>query len=293
MIRRQNIKTWLVSIPVILAICILAGCAVKTANVWGDPETGLILQYRMPENQVLKYKSSAEVTQTMDVMGQTIDVDIDSSGAFTVKSKGQKENNHQLTVTIDLMKVIIASPQGEIIPDMSTVSGKSFEMILSPLGKELELIGADAIQYESPDGTKNISAEFQDVFPDLADKPVKIGDKWTSDSTIIDTYSAGEAKLHFEGMNTLGGFENVNGMECVKISADVTGTYEGKGEAQGMEVVSVGDIVATSTWYFAYKEGIFIKMITEATAEGSITVTAQNLEIPMTRKYKMGVELVK
>jgi len=293
MIRKQNFKTRMVSVPVILAICILAGCAVKTANVWGDPETGLILQYRMPENQVLKYKSSGEVIQTMDVMGQTIDVDVDSSGAFTVKSKGQKENNHQLTVTIDLMKLFIASPQGEINPDMSTVNGKSFEMTLSPLGKELELIGADAIQYESPDGTKSISADFQDTFPDLADKPVKIGDKWPSDSTITDTYSAGESKLHFEGMNTLEGFEIINGMECVRISSDVTGTYEGKGEAQGMEVVSVGEIVGKSTWYFAYKEGIFVKMITEGTAEGSITVTAQNLEIPLTRKFKMGIELVK
>lgn len=293
MIRKQNIKTWLVSVPVILAICILAGCAVKTANVWGDPETGLILQYRMPENLALKYQSSTEMTQTMDVMGQTIDVDIDSSGAFTVKSKGQKENNHQLTVTIDLMKIFIASPQDEIIPDMSTVNGKSFEMILSPLGKELELIGADAIQYESPDGTKNISADFQDTFPDLADKPVKIGDKWPFDSTITDTYSTGESKLHFEGMNTLEGFENVNGMECVKISVDVTGTSEGKGEAQGMEVVSVGEIVGKSTWYFAYKEGIFVKMITEGTAEGTITVSAQNLEIPLTRKFRMEVELVK
>jgi hypothetical protein len=293
MIRKQNMKTWLVFLPVILAIWMLAGCAVKKANVWGDPETGLILQYRMPENQVLKYKSSAEVTQTMDVMGQIIDIDIDSSSAFTVKSKGKKENNHQLAVTIDSMKIFIASPQGEITPDMSTVKGKSFEMILSPIGKELELIGADAIQYESPDGTKSISAEFQDTFPDLADRPVKIGDKWPSDSTITDIYSAGESKLHFEGMNTLEGFENVNGMECIKISADVTGTYKGTGEAQGMEVLSEGEIVGKSTCYFAYKEGIFVKMVIEGTAEGTVTVSAQNLEIPMTRKFKNEVELVK
>ena len=290
---KQNIKTWLVSIPVILAICFLAGCAVKKANVWGDPETGLILQYRMLENQVLKYKSSEDVNQTMDVMGQTIDVDMESSSAFTAKSKGQKENNHQLSVTIDSMKIFMTTPQEEIVPDMSTVNGKSFEIILSPLGKELDLIGADDIQYDSPDGIRSISANFQDIFPDFADKPVKIGDKWPSDSTITDTYSAGEAKLYFDSMNTLEGFENVNGMECVKITADVTGRYEGSGEAQGMEIVMEGDIVATTTWYFAYKEGIFVKMITEGTAEGSVTVTAQNLEIPMTRKYKMGIELVK
>jgi hypothetical protein len=127
----------------------------------------------------------------------------------------------------------------------------------------------------------------------LADTPVKIGDKWPSGSTITDIYSAGESKLHFEEMNTLEGFENINGMECVKISSDVTGTYEGTGEAQGIEVVSEGEIVGKSTWYFAYKEGIFVKIVTEGTAEGTVTVSAQNLEIPMTRKFKNEVELVK
>ena len=55
MIHKRNYRTWLAVVPVVLAITFLAGCAVKTANLWGDPNTGLILQYQMPEDRVLKY----------------------------------------------------------------------------------------------------------------------------------------------------------------------------------------------------------------------------------------------
>jgi hypothetical protein len=35
MIHKKSFKTWLVFLPVILAICILAGCAAKLP-IWGD-----------------------------------------------------------------------------------------------------------------------------------------------------------------------------------------------------------------------------------------------------------------
>ena len=163
---KRNIKAWLMLTPFFLAICMLAGCTAKTAPVYGDPQTGVILQYRIPEGQTLKYESWGETHQVSDVMGQTIETDIASTSAFTVKSKGQEENNHQLTITIDGMSLKIQSTQAELEPDMSTVIGKSFDMVLSSLGKEVELIGADAIEYDlGPEGTRNIASGFQDIFP--------------------------------------------------------------------------------------------------------------------------------
>ncbi len=117
----------------------LAGCAAKKASPWGDPQTGLILQYRMAEDQVLKYQTSAEQTQDIEVMGQAMTTETTSSSSFTVKPKGLKENNHLLHVTIDSMSVDISSPQGDLSPDLSSVIGESFEMVLSPLGKELDV----------------------------------------------------------------------------------------------------------------------------------------------------------
>jgi hypothetical protein len=291
---KQKMQTWLMLAPVFLAVCMLAGCAAKTAPVYGDPQTGVILQYRMPKGQVLKYDSWGESHQVSDVMGQTIETDISSTNAFTVKSNGQEENNHQLTITIDGMSLKIQSTQGELEPDMSTVIGKSFNMVLSSLGKEVELIGADAIEYDlGSEGTRNVSSGFQDIFPNLADRPVKIGDSWPDESTITEKSDSGEAIIHFSGVNTLVGFETVDGMECVKVTAEGTGTIESKAEQQGMELVTTGEIKGTVTWFFAYKEGIYVKQINEGTVEGTVDVPSQGVQIPFTREMTSEISLVK
>ena len=291
---KQKRQTWLMLAPVFLAICMLAGCTAKTAPVYGDPQTGVILQYRMPEGQVLKYDSWGETHQVSDVMGQTIEADISSKTVFTVNSKGQQENNHQLTITIDDMGLKVQSTQGELDPDMSTVIGKSFDMVFSSLGKEVELIGADAIEYDmGPEGTRNISVGFQDIFPNLADRPVKIGDTWPDESTITEKTDTGEAIIHFSGVNTLVGFETIDDVECVKVTAEGTGTIESKGEQQGVELVTTGEIKGTVTWYFAYKEGIFIKQMMEGTVEGTVDVPSQGVQIPFTRESTSEIKLVK
>ncbi len=291
---KRKIMPWFSLAPVILAICTLAGCSAKTAPVWGDPQTGMILRYRMPEGQVLKYETWGETHQTADVMGQTIETDMSSSNSFTAKSNGQKENNHQLTITIDGMSIKIQSTQAELEPDMSTVAGKSFDMVLSPLGKEVELIGAEAIEYDmGPEGTRNIAAGFKDFFPNLTDRPLKIGDSWPDETSITDKASSGEVNIFFSSINTLEGFETVDGMECVKVSAKYTGMIEGKGEQQGIELNTQGSLKGTVTWYFAYKEGIFLKQVSEGIAEGTIDVPSQGLQIPFTREMTSGIDLVK
>ena len=291
---KQNMRTWLTLTPVLMAVCMLAGCAAKTIPVYGDPQTGVTLQYQMPEGQVLKYDSWGETHQTSDVMGQTIEADISSTNVFTVQSKGQEENNHKLTITIDGMSIKVQSTQAELEADMSTVIGKSFGMILSPSGKELELAGAAAIEYDmGPEGTRNIAAGFQDIFPNLTDRPVKIGDTWPDETTITEKSSSGEAIISLSGENTLEGFETIDGWECVKVSSRYTGTIEGKGEQQGFELNTKGDIKGTATWYFAYKDGLFIKQTGEGSVEGTIDVPSQGLQIPFSREMTSEINLVK
>ncbi len=291
---KRKIQQWLVLAPVILSVCMLAGCAAKMAPVWGDPETGIILRYRMAEGQVMKYESWGETHQTSDVMGQTIETDMSSLNSFTARANGLKDDNYQLTIIIDGMSIKIQSTQADLEPDMSSVIGKSFEMVLSPLGKEVELIGADAIEYEmGPEGTRSIAAGFQDFFPNLADRPVKTGDSWPDETTIDEKSDVGEALIHLSGVNTFEGFETVEGMDCAKITAQYSGTIEGRGEQQGIELNTRGDLKGTTTWYFAYKEGIFVKQIIEGTAAGVIDVPSQGIQIPFNREMKSGVNLVK
>jgi len=294
MIHKDTFKTWLVFLPVIMAISILAGCAAKLP-IWGDPQTGLILQYRMAEDQVLKYQLRIEQTQDIEVMGQQMKTENKIKIAFTAKSKGLKENNQQLGITIDSMSININGPQGELSPDMSTVEGKSFDTTISRLGKELDLSGAESIQYDlGQAGKRDIASHFQSIFPDLADRPVKIGDSWTSKDDIKEKIGAGEIKISLESFNTLSGFETVDGLECAKITAKVTGTLEGGGEQMGAELAFKGDIEGTETWHFAYKEGFFVKQIADISTKGTVGVRGpQEMSIPMVQNMRIETKLIK
>ncbi len=295
MIRKRNDWKWLAAVPIVLAVTFLAGCAVKTANLWGDPKTGLILQYQMPEDRVLKYQSSGGMNMDMEVMGQAIEIGVDETLAFTVKSKGQKEDNYQLQVTIDSMSMKIAAPQRELAPDLSPVKGKSFDMTFSPMGEEKDFSGAESIQYEVEPGTLyNIASKFQAVFPDFAGRPVKIGDTWTTRAAITENTNKSESLIKLELLNTLEGFETVDGMECVRIKAEFTGTIEGKSEPEpGVELVSEGEVNGTDILYFAYKEGILVKAVTNGVGDVTATATAQGITIPMKRVFQNELKLVK
>lgn len=294
MFRKNTLNAKLLFVLFILSVIILTGCAARR-YMWGDLKTGLILQYRMQENQALEYQSSEEFTQNIEISGQSVEVQMNRTSAFSVNSKGFKGNNHQLEITIDSMNFSIVSPQGEISPDMSTVNGKSFDMILSRLGKEQNLSGAETIQYEIMPGNKrSIVTTFQTIFPDLPDRPVKIRDTWTAKDTISDKTGNEEVLIVIEGINTLEGIETVNGLECIKITAPLKGTYTGKGKAQGVDFVSEGEIEGISTWYFAYKKGLLVKDVVNTRTECTITTgNPNNPTIPMTLESKFETTLMK
>ena len=286
---QKPIFTFLVIITAIL----FTGCAVKK-NLWGDPKTGLILKYKMEDNIILKYRVLSEFTQSMEVMGQSFEISSNDGQFFTVKNAEMKKDNYKFEITIDTMYSKIVSPQGETISDMSNVIGKSFNMSLTTTGKEFGLADAKKIKYSLGESReRSIAIDFQSVFPDLPKNPVKIGGKWTSTDTITEKSNDSYLQIIRNNTNTLEGLEKINGKECVKISADFKGVLNGKSMEQGAELITKGEISGTEIWYFAYKEGVFIKNNTEGIANSNIIVSTRNMEIPTKREYKIEIELIK
>jgi len=293
MITKTNLSSYLLVALVVLLIALLIGCAAKRP-FWGNVKKGLILEYRMPQDQILKYQFSSNMTQDMEVMGQAMQNIINLDMLFSAKSEGLEENNHLLLITIDSAKTDMETPQGDLSPDMSPVFGKSFHIILSPVGKELKMSGVDTITYNPGQGEQSLSPNFQTIFPDLSGKPVKIGDTWTTNDTININQGQMDMRMTFVSVNTLQGLETVAGYECAKITAKTTGKMEGEGQQGPANLYFEGDIEGKDTWYFAYKEGIFVKSISDGLTEGNIAVTgAQKMTIPMTMETKFETKLVK
>jgi hypothetical protein len=290
---KRVVQTQFLIVSAVIVVALLAGCAVKK-EIWGDPKSGLNLTYRMEENQILKYRVSAEEIQQLDMMGQTMETTSKSGIQFSMQSKGLKENNLLLGITVDTMNINVSGGMaGNITPDLGTVIGKSFQMTLSPLGKEGGFSGTEELQYQlGPTGKRNIDSSFKDIFPNLADKPVKIGDTWTETGDV--TEKAGNIDVHVitGSVNTLQGLDMVNGLECVKIEAKTTGTLEGSGEQMGNKFTFKGTVKGSSTWYFAYKKGIFVNSKSNSETEGKVEVTAMGMTIPMKSKSKSEFNLV-
>jgi hypothetical protein len=82
-------------------------------------------------------------------------------------------------------------------------------------------------------------------------------------------------------------------MECARITSKQTGSISGTGSQQGLELLFAGTVKGTDVWYFAPKEGIFVKSISDVVSEIIITVSgAQAMTVPTTQKRKGEVKLV-
>jgi len=256
------------------------------------PAATVVLEYKMPAGRSLTYQTKSEEAQVMEVQGQSMDTQTTNTGTFTFKAKGLKDKNFLLGVTIDdIAATMASSAQGDMSPDMSAVKGKSFDMVLSPLGSEVDVSGAEAITYDLATETRNLSSGFKMFFPDMPGKPVKVGDTWPSSAGTEEKTSSMKIQIDFQNVNTLEGFEPVDGMECARISSQVTGTITGTGSQMGSDLTFSGTSKGKDVWYFAVKEGIFVKAMSESTTDMSVDVAAGGMIIPVTQTTKAEVKL--
>jgi hypothetical protein len=274
------------------AALLMPGCAAKKAAPGGAAVT---LEYRLPKGAPVTYRNAQASTQTMEMMGQKFDVKTDKELVFTLTPGEFRDNRQQLKVAVDSLAAVVESPQGELTADVAPVLGQTFEMYLSNVGKEEDLAGADEIKYSiGAAGERSMEPDFRSMFPDLPDMPVKVGDTWT----VRDTANVDEGGMALtittETVDTLEGFENLDGIDCARITGMVTGSITGSGEQQGTQVTIDSKMQGTETWLFAYKAGRLARFNSDTSMDGAVTLGGpQGMNMPMTQEVKTETILVK
>jgi hypothetical protein len=239
----------------LLAVVTLMGCAVKQQS-WGDPETGLTLTYRLPDDQTIRYRTNVLQKHNMKAMGQPREFEAERSFEVSMKSEGRDEGGHNLTVTVDVLHWRLDTPRGEIERDIPKVLGKSFGMVLSASGDESEFSGTSEVTYEmQPAGMVNVADDFEAFFPNLPEGPVKIGDRWSTTQALKDMAFNSAQKIILESVHTLVGV----GMECVKISTVMHGELEELGERWTRAPEMTARFDGTGTWFVAYEKGLLVR----------------------------------
>ena len=274
---------------------VIAGCATKEVS-WGDPQMGLFLRYNIRQGQTLNYTRKKETTQSMEMTHQSMKTIKNSVANYIIKGSGTDDkNNIKAQVIINDLIINADSPQGQINPDTSSLKGKGFGITFYPKGKEVESTGIDELPLIStgqPNGPGQSAKDFfLNLLPELPPDNIKIGDTW---GTPIDNKNKqGSLELTTRGETTsvLDGLETIQGMECIRIKSDSKSTVKGSGKIKGQDIKVDGNVNASSTWYFAYEKGIFVKASLEEDADMKINLGTME-EMPQTTKSKTTVELV-
>lgn len=287
----KTLKTRTPSIGLLLLAAIvisLSGCATKKAT-WGSIKTGMIMRYNLQSGQDLTYINTHHFEQNAEVMGQSVQITSEGSQELNMLPVSAKNEILDYTVSIAAMSTVITTPRGDIEAKLDDVIGKSFNLQINTLGKELDYSEAEAITYDYGTGeTRSIASNVQSFFPNLPAEAILPGESWLSFDTIAENFEESSVMMTFDNINTFEGLEKFGGYDCMKITSTFLGIFDGKGSQDGMDLITSGTLSGNSSWYFAYKEGFFVsqesigKAVTNTLVKGP-----QEISIPSTRTYTM------
>jgi len=278
---------------IMLMIVMMSGCGANKA-VSKSGKRGIIFEYQMPASSVLKYSYVVDAIESAEVRKKKIDVNSKMDIDFTINSSGYADKLYNLSVNIDAMTSELKYMGKEIDADMSSVIGKDFNMKLSSKGTNVDASEAAELKFDiAPGRTRDLVSSFKNLFPKLPDSRIKVGDSWKASDTIMEKTGEGSVLIVINSVNTLQGFEEINGKNCAKITADFDGTIEGSGKEGDAELTTTGTLEGNDIWYFAHDEGVFVKLNTEGTATTMTIVKGEKkMEIPGTRRFTYHIMLV-
>ncbi len=277
---------------------IILGCAggKKLARPFsGEPESGLTFSYSLNPGIPYHYALQTDIVQNLEMQGRSMQTNIFSAVGFTARGKEKSNNDLIIEIKIDSIYSLIKGMAGSQELDLYPLMKKPFELVLSPNGKELEFRGNDSLQVDvgpMAGGVIGVERFFQQVFPDIPENSIKIGQTWTENA--VDTTKQGgmDVVSDLEMEHTFKGVDIMNGMECLIITTSAEGTLDGHGEQMGNSIAMEGNIELESTCYFAYKKGIFIKSESKSFIEGTLAVTGgMSMTLPMTMETESSVQL--
>ena len=293
---KTSTKTKHGSILIALFIIVFSstGFIIKKGEFRG-PKDPVKLVYNFSEGKTISYYSATTVSQAMDINGQTMNVLVDNSLAFKVKMVGKSDENLKLMVTIDSLSMKVDSPNGSTGSKVKEVEGKTFNMLISPRGKEIDVNEAAKIEYAvEGSGGGNLSQSFANIFPDLPENPVNPGDTWTKSDSVINKSASAKTSQVFQSSNKFEGIEKMNGIDCAKITSTITGTMQTNAQNQGMDIFYSGPFQGTVTLYFAVKEGYFLKQDVSTKMTGTVEISGpQSMTFPVVMETKGKIEAKK
>jgi hypothetical protein len=277
----------------ILSILCSAGYSQKKTEA-APVKVGVKLVYNYPEGRIFKYLSNTKIVQDLDINGQSMLVNISMYMGCKVKAAQKIGENLNLEITIDSMAQNVESPQGSAGGPIVDVKGKVFNMVISPVGKAVDLTEATKVVYNiEGSGENNMAQAFLNYFPALPQSGVSPGDTWVTNDTIESKSLTNSMWMPVQSNFKFEGVETIDGIDCAKITAALSGTRKMTTQSQGMEIHTAGPYTGTQVLFIALKDGYLVKEAVDTKLTGNIEITDQNMTFPVVMNVSSTNELVK
>jgi hypothetical protein len=253
------------------------------------------LVYNYPVDKAIKYLNNTVMAQIMDMQGQSMQVDVTSAFGCSVRTAGKQDNNLKIEIRIDTLGQTTNSPMGGSGGAIQDIKGNTCNIIISPEGKIIDMSETAKLVYTTEgSGQSNMSQNLSDFFPVLPTKPVTTGDTWNMTDSITVKSTSMTMKTLDNIVSKLEGFETVNGIECAKISGVHSGTITMNVQNQGMDIFIKGPFTGTSEFWFAIKEGYFIKLSSATKVTGNLEISSpETMSMPIVLDIKSVNEVMK
>jgi hypothetical protein len=255
----------------------------------------VMLIYNYPSDKAVKYLRTTKIVQNMEIEEQSMQTNVNSVFGCSIKSLGTQEKNLKLEINVDTLGQTIDSPMGSTGGAINSVKGKTFTMILSPDGKEIDISAAQSITYTVQEGASaDLSQAISDFFPDMPEKPVKPGFTWSTTDSTTSKSSTMTVKMKVNSENKFEGFENIDGRDYAKITSALSGTREMKTKSQGMDILMYGPFKGNLIIYFDQKLGYFVKQSLTTTMPGTIEIESpESMTFPLVMDVNQVTEVRK
>jgi hypothetical protein len=292
--KNSNFKDLAITLIILVFFGISSSGYSQSKTKKPSDNTAVKLEYNYPEGKTFKYVTDSKIVQDMDVNGQSMLVNVSMYMGCKVKAAGKLSGNLVLEITIDSMAQNIESPQGSAGGPIMDISGKAFNMVISPAGKTIDLTEASKIVYTvEGSGENTLTQAFLNYFPALPKNGVNPGDTWVTSDTIDSKTSTNTMWMPVESNFKFEGIENVDGIDCAKITAVLSGSRKMITQAQGMEIHTSGPYTGTQILYFAVKDGYLVKDTITTKMKGTIEIPDQNLSFPVVMNVTATNQIVK
>ncbi len=270
-------------------VLLAAACACAYAQ---DKYT---LRYNLEKGKVYRFADTMFVKSSQEMMGQEIKA---TSTAFTttslVPSEVREDGSTVLIVSPEAMSVSVKSGKMDTTMVLKDAIGKRSQLTISKLGQTIRREVIDTVRFTGMAASAGAGRQDMVRIHLLPEKPVKIGDTWTT--TKPDTVEAmgGKVVTVSTGNFTLLSREKNHGIECLKISYTGKLTLNGKGSMNGADFFVEGTGTTSGTFFADIATGLPVWEDSKYDIESTVALTgATNMTIPSSQSVTAHRHLLK